>query len=396
MPSEELNVAVIGAGMIGKAHANGYRQATTVYDDMLPRVRLAAIADSNYPLAQDAARRYGYEKAYASWEDVAEDPSINVVSIALGNALHLPVATAMIEAGKNVLCEKPLADTLENARAMAALESATDVTTGVGYSYRRVPAIAEIARRVAAGDLGTITHFRGVFDCDFACDPRAPMSWRYKGPIGSGALGDTGSHIIDLSELMCGPIVEVSGARVSTSIAERAVPTGAVVGHGLTELSDVTEPVENEDTAAFTARFRNGALGVFETSRVAFGPPDGLAFAISGVRGRAAFDWSHATEYVYDDDQTDAMSHGDRIVIAGPQFPYYAGGIPVDAAGFNYGYADMFTFQCRAFLEQAAGVDNGLPPCGSFADGLHTVEVIQAAADSAEAGGRTVTIPSAR
>src|ERR1043165_6280919 len=122
MPQHQISVAVIGAGMAGRSHAAGYRQATTVFDRPLPRVRLATIADANSAPAEDAADRYGFEKAVSSWQAVAEDPTIDAVSIVVGNALHRPIAEALVAAGKHVLCEKPLAGSLEDARAMAELE----------------------------------------------------------------------------------------------------------------------------------------------------------------------------------------------------------------------------------------------------------------------------------
>ena len=129
MSSSPLSVAVIGAGMAGTTHANAWRQVGTVFDLGLPPVRLATIADAHLPLAQDAAERYGYERAVEDWRDVADDPGIDIVSIVVGNALHREIAEAMIAAGKHVLCEKPLADTLDSAKAMAQAEKTAGVVT---------------------------------------------------------------------------------------------------------------------------------------------------------------------------------------------------------------------------------------------------------------------------
>src|ERR671928_1029275 len=209
---EQISVAVIGAGMAGRSHAAAYRMAGSVSGRGLPPIRLAAIADANVPLAEDGARRYGYEKALPSWEAVAEDPSIDAVSIVVGNDLHRPIAEALIAAGKHVLCEKPLAGSLADARAMVAAEQSADVVTAVGYTYRRSPAIAAIRDHVQNGELGEMTLFDGRYWCDYACDPRSPLTWRFRGGFGSGALGDIGAHVIDAAEYVCGPIVAVSGA----------------------------------------------------------------------------------------------------------------------------------------------------------------------------------------
>ena len=202
---EQISVAVIGAGMAGRSHAAAYRMAGSVSGPGLPPIRLAAIADANVALAEDGARRYGYEKALPSWEAVAEDPSIDAVSIVVGNALHRPIAEALVAAGKHVLCEKPLAGSMEDARAMVELEKRGTVVTAVGYCYRRSPAIAAIRDHIRAGELGELTTLHARYWCDYACDPRGPLSWRFKGGMGSGALGDIGAHVIDQGEYLCGP-----------------------------------------------------------------------------------------------------------------------------------------------------------------------------------------------
>src|SRR5436309_14262729 len=261
--AKPLSVAVIGAGMAGRSHAAGFRNAGTVFGAGLPPVRLAAIADANPALGEDAARRYGFEKALPSWEDVAEDPSIDAVSIVVGNALHRPIAEALVAAGKHVLCEKPLAGSMEDARAMVALAEGADVVTAVGYTYRRNPAIAAIRDHVGRGDLGDLSLFHGRYWCDYACDPRGPFGWRYTGGMGTGALGDIGSHIIDIGEYLFGPVASVSGAALSVQIGKRPLPLGAVVGHEAVPVSDELGEVDNEDTAVFSARFRSGPTASF-------------------------------------------------------------------------------------------------------------------------------------
>src|SRR3954469_22131778 len=260
---EQISVAVIGAGMAGRSHAAAYRMAGPVPGPGRPPIRLAAIADANVALAEDGARRYGYEKALPSWEAVAEDPSIDAISIVVGNSLHRPIAEAAIAAGKHVLCEKPLAGSMEDGQAMVALEAGAEVVTAVGYTYRRSPAIAAIRDHVRNGELGELSLFSGRYWCDYACDPRSPLAWRFQGGPGSGALGDIGAHVIDAAEYTCGPIVAVSGGVLSTQIPKRPLPLGAVVGHGVAPVSDEVGEVGNEDTAVFTVRFESGLTGSF-------------------------------------------------------------------------------------------------------------------------------------
>jgi predicted dehydrogenase len=389
-----LSVAVIGAGMAGRSHAAGYRQANTVFGEGLPPIRLAAIADADQTLARDAARRYGFEEALSSWEEVVDDPSIDAVSIVVGNDLHRPIAAALIAAGKHVLCEKPLAGSMDDARAMAAAEEGADVVTAVGYTYRRSPAIAAIRDHVRNGELGRLTLFDGRYWCDYACDPRGPLTWRFKGGPGSGALADIGAHVIDAGQFLCGPIVSVSGAVLSTQVPERPLPLGSVVGHRAAPVSDQVGEVENEDTAVFSTRFASGLTGSFSVSRTAFGMPNGLAFDVYGLGGRASFDWHRPAEYLFDDIQPDPRTRGARQVIVGPQMPYFAGGYPMEAPGVGGGNAEMFVYQCRAFLDQIVGTPDPLPPNATFADGLHTLEVIQAVVRSAQSDGAAVAVPT--
>jgi predicted dehydrogenase len=382
MPQEQISVAVVGAGMAGRSHAAGYLNANTVFGRGLPRIRLAAIADANRELAEDAADRYGFEKAVYSWEEVAEDPSIDAVSIVVSNALHRPIAEALVANGKHILCEKPLAGTLEDARAMVELEKRADVVTAVGYTYRRNPAITAIRDHVRNGDFGDLSMFNGRYLADYACDPRGPFSWRYKGGPGSGALGDIGSHIIDTGEYVCGPIESVSGATTSIQIGQRPLPLGAVVGHEAAPVSEEMGEVDNEDTAVFCVRFRSGVVGSFSVSRTSFGMPNGLAFDVQAIAGRASLDFHRPAEYIRDT----------RQVIVGPALPYFRDGYPMQATGLGGGYAEMFTYQTRAFLDQVAGAADPTPPNASFADALHTMEVIEAVVRSTQSNGASVSV----
>jgi predicted dehydrogenase len=325
---------------------------------------------------------------------VADDPGIDAVSVVVGNDLHRPIAEALVAAGKHVLCEKPLAGSLEDARAMVAAAERAGVVAAVGYTYRRSPAIAAIRDAVRAGELGQVSSFAGRYWCDYACDPRSPLTWRYRGGAGSGALADIGAHVVDAAQLLCGPIASVSGAVLTTQVTERPLPLGPVVGHGAAPVGEETGPVENEDTAVFTARFESGPTATFSVSRTAFGMPNGLAFDVLGLAGRAGFDWHRPSEYTFDDLQPQSRTRGARQVIVGPQAPYFAGGYPMEAPGVGGGNAELFVYQCRAFLDQIAGTPDPLPPNATFAEGLHTMELLAAVVDSARSGGATVTVPA--
>jgi predicted dehydrogenase len=391
MGKSSIGVAVIGAGMAGRAHIAGYRSASTVYDTDLPEVRLVAVADVNSGFATDAAKRYGYERAETSWRAIAAAPDIDAVSVVVANPLHREIVEGLLAAGKHVLCEKPMAPSIEDAEAMVAAAKTSQRQAAMGFTFRRSPAIGAIRELVESGDIGRPLHFDGHYWCDYGSDPTRPMSWRYKGDPGSGALADIGSHLLDLAEFLCGPIESVRGAVLSTVISERAVPLGVAKGHATAELSDVREPVENEDLATFTATFVSGATGTISASRVAYGLPNSLGFQLFTERGTTTFDLVRPGEFGVVDSTTDGATQGTRQVLVGPAHPYIAGGLPMDFPSMNHGQNDLFTFQARAFLEQVAGLDR-LPRCPTFEEGLHNLRLIDAVVTSAKSGGAEVTV----
>ncbi|SCX32348.1 Gfo/Idh/MocA family protein [Mycolicibacterium fluoranthenivorans] len=381
MTRSSIGVAVIGGGMAGRAHAAGYRTATTLFGTDRPDVRLVAIADASPAVADDTAKRYGYERAEYDWKAIAAAPDIDAVSVVVANHLHREIVEGLLAAGKHVLCEKPLAASMADAEAMVAAAGRSDRVTAVGYTYRRAPATEQIRQELAAGNLGELVHFNGHYWCDYALDPTAPITWRFRGGPGTGALADVGSHLIDLAEFVCGPITEVSGAVFTTLVTARPVPLGVTYGHTKGEVSDELAPVENEDVATFTARFGNGAAGTFSASRVAHGMPDGLGFELFGSAGSAVFDLHRAGEFTLND----------RRVLIGPEHPYIRGGLPMDAGGVGHGVADMFAFQTRAFLDQIAGID-ALGPLPGFEVGLRGLRLVAAIAESARLGGETISV----
>ena len=298
MSKHSIGVAVIGAGMAGRAHASGYRSAPTVFSTDLPEVRLVAIADAHEPFAVDTARRYGYARAETNWQAIAEATDIDAVSVVVANDLHREIVEALLDSGKHVLCEKPLAPSVADGQAMVNRAQKSDRVAAVGFTFRRSPAITAIRDQVIAGVLGPVRHFSGHYWCDYGFAADAPMSWRYRGGPGSGALADIGTHLVNVGEYLCGPVESVRGTVLSTVIPDRPVALGAAVGHAAgVPVSDVREPVENEDTATFTATFASGATGTFTVTRIAYGMANALGFEVFCERGAAAFDLARAAEF---------------------------------------------------------------------------------------------------
>ncbi|MBM2622364.1 Gfo/Idh/MocA family oxidoreductase [Actinoplanes sp. LDG1-06] len=370
--------------MAGRAHAHGYRTAGTVFSPGLPPVRLVSVADINHDLARETARRYGFERGDSSWEAVVKADDIDVVSVVVANDLHREIVAALATAGKHVLCEKPLAPTSDDARAMLEATEAAGIVARVGFTFRRTPGIGAVREEVRSGRLGRPLHIGAQYWTDYGCDPRAPMSWRYRGGPGSGALADLGSHLTDVAEFLLGPVEAVIGAQLTTVIGERPKPLGHVVGHGHAEVSDEREPVGNDDWASLSVRFTGGATGDLSVSRIAYGHPNTLRFEVFCERGAAAFDVSQAGEFHL----ATSEAPGFRRVIVGVDHPYVSGGLAMDATGIGTGHNDSFVYQARAFLDEVAGRDE-LPRNASFADGLHNLLVEEAAVRATESNTPT-------
>lgn len=394
---DSIGVAVIGAGMAGKAHAAAYRSASTLYASTLPQIRLVSIADVFEPAAAETAARFGYERYDTSWQAIVDAPDIDVVSVVVANRLHREIVEALLAAGKHVLCEKPLSDSIEDAEAMVAAADAAEAIARIGFTFRRSPGPAYIRHLVQSGVLGTIYNFSGLYWTDYGRDPNVPISWRFKGPAGSGALADVGSHLSYLAEFVVGAdISSVRGGTLNTVIPTRPKPLGAVSGRGTVAVSDEVDTVDNDDVATFSAEFANGANGTVQVSRVAAGHPNTLAFEVYGEKGAASFDFRHPGEFGLYLDGDDATNAGWRTVTLGPGHPYWRGGLPMDAPGVGIGQNEGFVFQARAFLEEIVGLpeSESLPRNASFAEGVRNMRLLSAVADSALDGGATVVVPS--
>lgn len=388
-----LGVAVIGAGMAGRAHAAAYHVASTLYAPTLPPIRLVSIADINEEFGTLAARRFGYERYDRTWQDIAAADDVDVVSVVVANSLHREIVEGLLAAGKHVLCEKPLSDSLSDAREMARIANEAAPLARIGFTFRRTPGIAYIRELIQSGTLGKVLHFSGRYWTDYASSPQAPMSWRFKGEPGSGALADVGSHLTYVAEFLCGDMVSVAGGRLATAITERPVALGAAMGHDHVAVSDVLEPVENDDYATFNAEFAQGS-GSFEVSRVAAGHANTLTFEVFCENGSAVFDQRRPAEIQLFINEGPSQTNGFRQVILGPEHPYISGGLAMDAPGVGFGQNDAFGYQARAFLEEVSGLDeaSSLPRCATFDEGLRNMELLNAIAESAQSGGEQVAL----
>ncbi|WP_199182513.1 Gfo/Idh/MocA family protein [Cryobacterium sp. Y11] len=380
--------------MAGKAHAAAYRNAPALYESILPPIRLVSIADAFEPVAVAAAKRFGYSRHDTSWQAIAEADDIDVVSVVVANHLHREIVEGLLDAGKHVLCEKPLSDTLADARAMDDAAEKAATIARIGLTFRRTPGIAYIQQLIQSSQLGKVLHVSIRYWTDYAADPKSAISWRFKGRTGSGALADVGSHASYLAEFLAGSASNVSGGRFSTVIAKRPKPLGFVSGHGHSAVSDEYDTVENDDYATFSLGFDSGAAGTIEVSRVAAGHANDLQIEVFAERGAAKFNQTRPAEIELFLTEGDQAQQGYRRIPLGHPHPYVAGGMPIDVAGVGFGQNEGFLFQARAFLEEVAGLDESvsLPRNAGFDEGVHNMELLAAVAESERLGGSVVQL----
>lgn len=367
-------IAIIGAGMIGAAHASGYRQHIARFPVL--GATLDTVCDTNAAQAERLVAAWGFAHSATDWRAVIADPAIGIVSVCLPNFLHTEVTQAALRAGKHVLCEKPLALAAAEARDTWLLAREAAGVSGTVFNYRRIPAVADIAARVAAGELGDPVQILVQYQCDYAADPLLPHSWRYElDRAGPGALLDLGTHAVDLARFIMGDIAEVVGAAATISIPERFLPLGATTGHGHVALSDKTAKVENDDVMSALLRFANGAQGFMTASRVAVGAGNRVHVEVCGTRGAARF--SNETPSHFDL----AIMSGDgptafQRILNRPSSPFVGALAAVPHDLVPIGYAESFGFMIHEFIEAiAAGRPFGN---GSIEDGYRAAQVLDA------------------
>lgn len=379
--TKRINIGLIGSGFMGQAHADAFARAKLLYRDLPAVPHPYMLADASEALAADAARRFGFEKHTGDWRTLVEDPGVDVVDITSPNALHHEMALAAIAAGKHVYCEKPLSVTLAQAEEMAAAARAKGVKTMVAFNNVKTPAAMLAKQLIERGDIGTPMRFRGWFDQGFFNDPDLPFSWRCtRREAGSGALGDLGSHVISVAQYLMGDI-ESTIAQTQTFFPTRPVPQGGS-GYGAAAGADAPRAeVENEDQIQALVRFRSGAGGTIEASRVAAGKVFGIYWEVSGTEGTIIMDGERFNELKISRFGDPKPDRGFKTIYAGSQVPQFSAFFGFDFAGGGLGYFDVKVIEVRDLIE---GIANG-PDCfPNFDFGLANERIIDAMERSLE------------
>ncbi|MEV3861216.1 Gfo/Idh/MocA family oxidoreductase [Streptomyces sp. NPDC050095] len=373
---------MVGYAFMGAAHSQGWRTVGRAFD--LPLTpRLAAVCGRDGAAVRAAADRLGWAAAETDWRALIARDDVDLVDICTPGDSHAEIAIAALEAGKHVLCEKPLANSVEEAEAMTEVaERAAErgQLAMTGFNYRRVPAMALARRMVAEGRVGTLRHVRVTYLQDWLVDPSFPLTWRLQKPYaGSGALGDLGAHAVDLAQFVAGEPVAGVSALTETFVRERPLLDGASsglssAGAGERGVGQVTV----DDAALFTGRFASGALASFEATRFATGRKNALKLELNGERGSLAFDLERLNELYFHDHTEPGVSAGfRRILVTQPDHPYLEAWWP---PGHGLGYEHTFTHQARDLVHAIA---ERTTPNPSFADGLQVQRVLAAVEESA-------------
>ncbi|MGP4026910.1 Gfo/Idh/MocA family protein [Actinomadura sp. 3N407] len=364
-----VGVGMVGHAFMGRAHSQAWRSVGPFFGPPLTPV-MTALAGRSAERAGAAAASLGWASVETDWKELLRRDDVQLVDICTPGDSHAEIAVAALDAGKHVLCEKPLANSVAEAEAMAAAAGRArerGVRSMVGFNYRRVPAVALARRLVADGRLGTVRHIRAQYLQDWLADPQAPFNWRMdRDRAGSGALGDIASHIVDTAQFITGHTVTGVSATLETFVPERPAPGGG------------TAQVTVDDAALFIARTDRGAVASFEATRAATGRKNALRIEVSGSSGALSFDLESLNElWFYDGTEDGATAGFRRIVVTEPVHPYTGHWWP---PGHVLGYEHTFTHQMADLLTAIA---DGTDPSPSFADGLRIQRVLAAVADSA-------------
>ncbi|MFI6426640.1 Gfo/Idh/MocA family protein [Promicromonospora sp. NPDC050880] len=385
----ELGVGMVGYAFMGAAHSQAWRTAPRFFDLALaPRMR--AVAGRDEAAVRAAAGRLGWDEAVVGWQGLLTRDDIGLVDVCTPGDTHAEIAVAALEAGKHVLCEKPLANSVAEAETMvAAAEAAAErgVRAMVGFTYRRVPAIALARQLVEQGRIGQVRHVRAQYLQDWIADPQAPMSWRLdKQKAGSGALGDIGAHVVDLAQYITGESLTGVSGLLETFVHERPE---AAASSGLSGVADTgrTGKVTVDDAAVFLGRLSGGGLATFEATRFAWGRKNAIRLEVNGSEGSLAFDFEDMNLLHFFDATDEAATAGfRRIVVTEPEHPYGGAWWP---PGHGLGYEHAFTHQVVDLIGDLAA---GKQPTPSFADGLGVQRVLDAVERSAAGGGGWVSL----
>jgi predicted dehydrogenase len=385
---------MIGYGFIGAVHSHAWRAVSRAFElGASPFMSVICGSPQNDGALQTLAGRYGWASMSTDWKAVVKREDIDIVDICTPSDTHMVIAISALRAGKHVLCEKPLARSVAECEAMTkAAEEARSAgqRAMVGFNYRCLPALALARQLVAEGRLGTLRHVRGLYLQDWLVDPNVPLSWRLvRENAGSGALGDIGSHVIDLAQFLTGDRITALSALMRTFVTERPLPAEGLAAFLSGEGGEGRGPVTVDDATIILAEMGGGALATFEATRMATGRKNALRIELNGSDGSVAFDFEAMNELWFCDGRDDNRTNGFRRILATERsHPYLDGWWP---PGHGLGYDHAFVNEIANFVR---AVVEGTDPEPGFSEGLQIQRVLAAVESSAAEGARWTAVES--
>lgn len=397
-PAGEIRIGMIGAGTMAGAHSAALANVPHLYPGLALRPRLTAVADVNATLAAGLAERFGYGRVLPDWRAVVAADDVDLVVACLPPAFNREVVLGAAAAGKDVVCEKPLGVSAEDAGAMLEACRAAGVFHGLAAGYRWSPAVRAIGKLIRDGELGAIRSLRASFMLDYAADPDVPLLWRFRRAFAGGGIAiDTGYHLVDCARFLIGEIETVQ-ALTATFVGQRPMPgadavgnRGATDGSGVGSTGRATGTVDVEDAAAALVTFAGGAYGVLETSRVAIGKRVSLRLEVYGATGSAEWDLESPDEFRLCL-PGDPFTFGFRRVLVNPGHPGAAELLIAGTDGTSIGWLGQ---ECAMWAEFLGAIAEGRPGSADFSDGVRDSAVIDALYAAADSGARMpVVLPA--
>jgi len=374
-----VGIGMLGYAFMGKAHVNGYKKIPYINWPPAAIPNLVAIAGRNQAAVSAAAQRFGFSGYYADWREMLKDERIQIFDNCGPNNLHAEPVIAAAEAGKHIICEKPLGRTAAEAKSMLDAVNKAGVKHMCAFNYRFVPAVRLVRQMIEEGVLGKIYHIRARYLQEWIMDPNFPMVWRLRKDVaGSGALGDLGSHIIDLARFLVGEPTAVN-AHLKTFVKDRPTPEGGRAA------------VDVDDAFISLFQFENGAIGTLEASRFALGRKNTNSFEINGSRGSVVFNLEKMNElevHIPSEQRKEAQGFT-NVLVSESYHPYWANWWP---QGHIIGWEHTFVHELNHFIE-AVVLGKQVEPYGAtFEDGYRNAVICDAIVASSANNGAQVQI----
>ena len=368
---KEIGVGVIGTGFMGKAHSIAYSASASVFGTGL-RPRLEIVCDLSPERAAERATDLGFSRYTDKWQEVVNDPNVQLISVCTPNDTHAEISIAALKAGKHVWCEKPMSTTLADSTLMADTAASSTAQTIIGYNYTKNPAVTHARRLIESGAIGRVSGFFCRYDVDNEADEGRPWSWRMaRASSGTGANGDVLSHVISVAHYLTGSTISRVVGDISVVHEDRRDPDN----------EGSTKKVDNDDMVSALVHFENGVHGHIGASRVTWGRKCGLRWEVHGTKGTICYDQERLNEIQLFTKQDDPATDGFRTILTGPLHPPYQAFLP--NGGHSLGYMDVKICELYELLQ---AIENKTPVWPDFQAGLIIEKVMDAVDKSALAG----------